>query len=411
MEKAVFVLFATPFLNENNLQFIRPVAALEGVRVGVISQEPQEFTSAQDRDRFAGHWRVNDPLNADEIEHAARELSRQHGKAARLLAINEQIQVPAATVRERLGIEGMNAATVNRFRDKALMKETFRAHGVPCARSCRATTGAEARDFVAEVGFPVCIKPVDGAAAQSTYRVESDDSLRDVLRASAPSEARPLQIEEFVTGQEHSFECMSLNGKPLWHSLTRYVPTPLDVMRNPWIQWRIVLPREIDSVNYDDMRKVNAKALAALGMETGMTHMEWFRRTNGSIAVGEVGARPPGAQIVTITNRAHDMDLYSQWANLMVHGRFEPPAERKYAAGVAFLRGLGGGRVNAVHGMAETIRELGDMVTDYSYPLPGQPASVTYEGEGFICVRHPKTRIVNEALETIINQVRVELIN
>ncbi len=407
----MFVLFVTPFLNENTMLFIRPVTQLEGVRVGLISQEPVQTLSQHDQRLFAADWRVNDPLNADEIEWAARELARVHGQPAQLLAINEQIQVPAATVRDRLGIPGMTATTATLFRDKAKMKERFREQGVPCARSCRATTSTQAWDFVREVGFPVCVKPVDGAAAQGTYRVETDDALRDVLRASAPDESRPIQIEEFVTGQEHSFECLSHQGKPLWHSLTRYVPTPLDVMRNPWIQWRIVLPREIDSVNYNDMRKVNAKALAALGMGTGMSHMEWFRRNDGSIAVGEVGARPPGAQIVTITNRAHDMNLYGDWAKLMVFGQFEPPKERKYSAGVAFLRGLGGGRVRSVHGFHETIAELGEMVTDFQVPRPGQPASITYEGEGFICIRHPKTRVVNEALEQIINQVRVELIN
>ena len=35
-----------------------------------------------------------------------------------------------------------------------------------------------------------------------------------------------------------------------------------------------------------------------LGLQTGMTHMEWFGRPDGSIAIGEIGARPPGAQIL-----------------------------------------------------------------------------------------------------------------
>ena len=51
----------------------------------------------------------------------------------------------------------------------------------------------------------------------------------------------------------------------------------------------------------------------------------------GGIAISEVGARPPGAQITAMTSLAHDFDLYRAWARLMIHGRFEPP-ERKYAA-------------------------------------------------------------------------------
>ena len=39
----------------------------------------------------------------------------------------------------------------------------------------------------------------------------------------------------------------------MWHSLTHYYPTPLEVLRNPWIQWSVVLPREIDDPRYDDI--------------------------------------------------------------------------------------------------------------------------------------------------------------
>ena len=53
--------------------------------------------------------------------------------------------------------------------------------------------------------------------------------------------------------------------------------------------------------------------------------MEWFRRPDGSVAVSEVGARPPGAQITSMLCYAHDFDLYSAWAALMMDGSFDPP--------------------------------------------------------------------------------------
>ena len=80
-------------------------------------------------------------------------------------------------------------------------------------------------------------------------------------------------------------------------------------MENPRIQWRVVLPNDPNDPQYDDIRKVNDRALAALGMDTGLTHLEWFRRNDGSLAVGEVAARPPGAQITTLISRAHEVDF------------------------------------------------------------------------------------------------------
>ena len=78
-------------------------------------------------------------------------------------------------------------------------------------------------------------------------------------------------------------------------------------------------------------------------MTTGLSHLEWFLRPDGSIAISEVGARPPGAQIATLMSWAHDTDMYAAWARLVIHGEFDPP-ERRYAVGAAYLRAQGSGR-------------------------------------------------------------------
>ena len=88
--------------------------------------------------------------------------------------------------------------------------------------------------------------------------------------------------------------------------------------------------------------------------------MEWFRKEDGTVAIGEVAARPPGVSVMPLINRAHDIDFFTGWCRLMIHHEFEPPRERKYAAGCAFLRGLGAGRVVAVHGLDKVKHDLGD---------------------------------------------------
>ena len=252
------------------------------------------------------------------------------------------------------------------------------------------------------------MKPPAGAGAQQTYRVENLDQLRRALAVQPPSQANPVLLEEFVRGQEHSFETISIDGQPVWHSLTHYYPTPLHVLENPWIQWCLVLPREVDSARYDDIRMAARKALDVLGMTTGLTHMEWFRRADGSIAISEVAARPPGAQITTLVSRAHDMDFVQAWARVMIFKEFDPP-ERRYAAGAAFLRGQGQGSVRAVHGWDVVQRELRESITDVKLPELGTGSSSSYEGEGFVIVRHPETKVVEEAVMRIVSLMRIEL--
>jgi biotin carboxylase len=214
-----------------------------------------------------------------------------------------------------------------------------RARGTPWLKV--STTPWHSR---AKVGFPVVVKPPAGAGAISTFRCDDDKSLLEAIAKSAPTPGNAALVEEFITGDEYSLETISINGRAVWHSLTHYYPTPLEVVRNPWIQWCVVSPREVDDARYDDIREAGSRALEVLGMDTGLSHMEWFRRRDGTIAISEVAARPPGAQITTLNSRAHDIDFVRAWAEVMVFGTFERPV-RKYAVGVAFLRGQGSGRI------------------------------------------------------------------
>jgi biotin carboxylase len=288
------------------------------------------------------------------------------------------------------------------------MKQVLRAAGVPCARHFLASDAASALAFAAEVGYPVVAKPPAGAGARNTMRVDDPAALGELLARLGPSATQPLLIEEYVVGDEHSFDAVSVHGRVVWHSLTHYTPGPLEVLRNPWIQWTVLLPREVDHPRYDDIRGVAVRALAALGQGTGLSHMEWFRRADGQVAISEVAARPPGAQFTTVISYAHDFDFYRAWARLVMFDAFEPP-ERRFAAGIAYLRGQGAGSVRAIHGLDLAQRELGPLVVETRLPRPGTPAADGYEGEGYVVLRHPRTEVVADGLARLVRLLRVEL--
>ncbi|HEX6316546.1 MAG TPA: ATP-grasp domain-containing protein [Gemmatimonadaceae bacterium] len=402
----MFVVFAAPMLSDNAMRMVEAAATLYGVRLGVITHDPAE--ALRHLQGSVSHWRVNDILNVDQLVWATRELAFRKGPVERLFGAYEQLQVPLAQARETLGLPGLPVQAANNFRDKARMKSLLRSHGLPCARHRLAPSIDDATAFAEASGFPVVVKPPAGAGAQQTYRVENLDQLRRALAMQPPSPANPVLLEEFVRGQEHSFETISIDGRAVWHSLTHYYPTPLHVLENPWIQWCLVLPREVDGAAYDDIRTAGRRALEVLGMTSGLTHMEWFRRPDGTIAISEVAARPPGAQITTLVSRAHDIDFVQAWARVMIYNEFEPP-ERRYAAGAAFLRGQGQGHVRAVHGWNEVQRELRELITDAKLPETGTASSSSYEGEGFVIVRHPETSVVEKAVQRIVALMRIEL--
>jgi hypothetical protein len=105
---------------------------------------------------------------------------------------------------------------------------------------------------------------------------------------------------------------------------------------------------------------------------------------------------------------AHDIDFYKAWPRLVVFGEFDAPP-RHYAAGAAYIRGQGRGRVRAIHGLDEAQQRFGDIVVEAKLPREGQPPSDSYEGDGYVIIRHPETSVVEDALAEIVKLIRVEL--
>src|SRR5215218_6649376 len=393
----VVAAFVAPFLLPATARFVATAAKLPDVSLAVITAEPVERLPPELKQHLDGHWRVDDPLDPRQLVEAVRGLSQQLGPVERLVGALEQLQVPMAYVREQLGIDGMDTQTALNVRDKSRMKTVLRAAGIPCARHQLVTNASEAFAFAEAVGFPLVAKPPAGAGAQATYRLDDVTAVRGWLEAIPPQPDAPGLLEEFLTGEEHTFDSVTVDGQTVFSSIADYHPTPLE------------LPRELDDPRYDGIWEVGPAALQALGVRDALTHMEWFRRPDGSVAVSEVAARPPGAQISSMLGYVHEVDFYRVWAELVILGTFEVP-EGRYAAGTAYLRGQGRGRVRAVHGVDELNREIGHLVVEAHLPDVGQPASSSYEGEGYVIVRDPDTEVVRDALNRIVSRIRVELV-
>ena len=402
------VIFAAPFFMDATLRFLRGACRLPDTALTIVSQDPEDRLPADVRACIAGHWRVADALDPAQLIDAARRLAAQFGDPVCYMAALEQLQVPLAIAREALGIDGLSATAARNFRDKSRMKDVLRGASVPCARHTLVGDRAAAESFTELVGFPVVVKPPEGAGGKATFRLDRAEDLAAWLHRYPPNPAQPGLFEEFVRGTEHSFDSVFVRGRPVWHSISRYMPSPLEVLENDWIQWCVLLPRDISGAEFDPIRDAGFAAIEALGLQTGLSHMEWFRLANGNIAISEVGARPPGAQITSLLSYAHDTNLYTAWPRLMAFGEFDPPA-RQYATGAAYVRGQGTGNVRNIAGVDDVQQRYGSIIVEAKLPREGQSPSDSYEGDGYVIVRHPETEVVQNALQNIVSTLRVEL--
>ncbi len=400
------VIFVAPYFGANMIRCLGLLAGMN-LRLGVLSSQAADSLPGPLRKALAGHYQIDDCLDPQQLANGVRAFQKEWGQVDRLIGYLEQLQLPLAQARQAAGIPGMLPQAARNFRDKNRMKEVLRAAGLPVARQTRVSGAADALRFVKDVGFPVVVKPLDGMGSKGTLRCSNLEDLYRALNRLTPSPARPVQCEEFVVGEEHTFETVCIDGKPVWRSSTYYLPGPLKVLETPWMQYCVLLPREQARPHVRDFYDLNTRALQALGMGTGISHMEWFLRADGRPVISEVGARPPGVNIMAIMGIAHNMDLWQKWLELEVFQRFAAPP-RSCAAGSAFLRAQGGGRiVRSVTGIETVSQKLGDKLVSALWPRVGQARADSYEGEGWVLVRADSTEEAVAALRTVITGVKV----
>lgn len=396
------IVYVAPFAMAETTRFAEALSTLDDVRLlGIFQRLPHPSR----RHFYDDMLVVRDAHDVQQLLHAVGTLGARHGGIDRVLGILESAQEALGAVREHYGLPGEDRATATRFRDKGRMKEALRAAGLPCAPYAQIRSAQEALAFAREHGFPFILKPTAGSGCRSTYRVTGPAVLHQAVAATRPSPTNPVLAEVFLTGDEFSFETLTVGGIPRFFSINHYHPTPLQVTENDWLQWVVTLPRDLTGMQ--PAIDVGLKAVQRLGLADGMTHMEWFRRPDGSVAIGEIAMRPPGAQFVRLMSVAYDTDMWRAWARAVVDGAYDGPLEQRYSAGIAYLRGPGQGRVIGVTGVAKAQEEVGEHVVDVKLPVVGMPKSSSYEGDGWVIVRHESDEAVRRILRTLVSTVRV----
>ena len=306
----------------------------------------------------------------------------------------------AARIREVFGLPGMTVEETLPFRDKEIMKRVLDAAGVRTPHHFAATTVAGVWEAAERIGYPIIVKPISGAGSADTYRVDSAAQLAEVLPILR--HVPEVSVEEFVDGEELTFDTVCANGELLFESVMWYRPRPLQNRLHEWISPVSIVLRDLSVPELQAGRAMGAQVLAALGFAAGFTHMEWYRTAAGEAVFGEIAARPPGARVVDLMNYACDADLYTGWAEAVLHGRLAETPTQKYNAGSIFKRAHGDGRITHVEGLDRLRAAYGDdvvLVDLLPVGVPRRDWRATVMGDGWVVVRHHDLQRVIEMTE------------
>jgi len=401
------VLFVAPHFPAYQRQFVRALKSVGAAVTGIGEADPAHLPDGLKHD-LDGYEQVGNVCDEQRLLDAVRRVQAR-GWVDRLEATIESHILPTARVREAATIPGLSSKAALLCRDKPLMKEFLREHGIPSARTTGASTFEEVEAFVKLVGFPIILKPRAGAGAAGTYRVANDPQLREAAQEIGIGRGASVALEEFIEGHEGFYDTLCVGGRVEHEFISHYYPNVLEAMRTRWISPQIVVTNRVDASGYDEVKQLGREVIRALGLGTVATHMEWFYGPKG-LSFSEIGARPPGVGQWDLYCAANEIDLYREWAHGLVHGRGSQQASRRYAAGIIALRPSADGRIHGYSGVDELHQRFGQWVIDAHLPpagTPTQPVEAGYMANAWVRLKHPDYDVLREMLDTVGRTLKV----
>ena len=192
--------------------------------------------------------------------------------------------------------------------------------------------------------------------------------------------------------------------------VSHYYPNVLEAMRTRWISPQFVSTNRIDvAPEYAELRDLGRKVIAALGIGTSATHMEWFAGPRG-LKFSEIGCRPPGVGAWDLYSAGNEIDLYREWANAIVTGGTSGTPSRRYASGIVALRPERDGQITGYSGTEELQQQYGEWVIDAHLPPPGTPTQAVeagYMANAYVRMRHPDYDALRGMLDAVGRTLRV----
>ena len=266
-------------------------------------------------------------LDYDTLLPAARRIIERHGPLAGIVGPSEFDLLTAARLGETLAVPGWSTDHVLRFRDKTVMKRLMRLAGVRAPRYLAVTAEADPAALAAELGLPLVVKPVDGAASRGVVVVHTEREIADAL-AQIPPGGSDYEAEEFVEGPIYHLDGVRYEGRFHFISPSAYVNTCLD--------YALGLP--MGSVLLDpgplrtQLTGFAAEALDALGLRDGPFHLEVIVTPAGEPVFLEVGLRPGGGGVPFLNRDLFGIDLFAEAFRSAVG--LEPLTSEKELAGI-----------------------------------------------------------------------------
>lgn len=326
-------IFISPNFPENYWRFCRHLRD-NGFNVLGIGDCEYYNLLPQLKQSLTEYYKVSNLSNYEEVFRAVAFFTFRYGKIDWLESNNEYWLERDAHLRTEFNINtGFRDGDMKKVKLKSEMKRYYNMAGIKTARYCLVTSKEECKQFIAEVGYPVIVKPDNGVGASDTHRLCSDSDLECFLNTKLPVS---YIMEEYIDATVNSYDAIvNSRGEPIFETGNVTLGSLMDVVNTGDSSMFYIVNRP-----FDDVRDAGRRALKAFGVKSRFVHFEFFRLNRdqhigkkGEVVALEVNMRPSGGISPDMMNYANSTDVYKIWADMVAFdGSQKGTGERFYCA-------------------------------------------------------------------------------
>jgi len=322
------VVFISPNFPTNYWQFCRELKR-NGMNVLGIGDQPYDELRPELKESLNEYYKVSSLENYDEVYRAVAFFIFKYGRIDWLESNNEYWLERDAQLRTDFHItSGFQVEDMPRIKYKSKMKEYYQKVGLAVAHYHLVDDLEGCLAFIKEVGYPVVVKPDNGVGASHTYKLSSNEELRQWFAQDCEPGVSYI-MEEFVHAEVNSYDAIiDSKGEPMFETGN---VTPMSIMD--------IVNEGDNSIYYivkdltEDTRAAGRATVKSFGVKSRFVHFEFFRLTQdqeglgkrGDIMALEVNMRPCGGFSPDMMNFANSTDVYKIWADMIAFDRSTVP--------------------------------------------------------------------------------------
>ena len=236
---------------------------------------------------------------------AMLELAKSEGVQAVCSGCNDFALLSTVYVCEKLGLPGHDSyATSLEIHHKDKYRALATRLGIPTPRALVVRSAADFETAIAQLTFPIIVKPVDLTGGKGIHRAAIADEARGAYKdACSRTRQDHIVVEEFVQGSNHGFSAMLVKGKVAFafsdneqYYINKYMVSGANS------------PSTSNNKTLAMLREYSERIAQELHLVDGILHIQYIERADGTPVIIEICRRPPGDLYIKFVKYATGID-------------------------------------------------------------------------------------------------------